>query len=201
MTCKALFWVDVPCLKELNSFMLISQAVSLQSVGRAVANRLLGGSTETPVPPASGWSSPGELELLIEKPRVPVDFVFPTPRFSLKTKQEVGVICVSYSMAWALVSVRSEMRCVLEHQATADLSQSSLGSQELFAGFEESWIRLRAATRYTNLITFDYPTVWRTWGGQASCLGSHICRRITVLGRKTYNQSWTQFWRKKMSCV
>lgn len=109
MTCKALFWVDVPCLKELNSFMLISQAMSLQSVGRAVANRLLGGRTETPALPASGWSSPGELELLIERPRVPVDFFFPTPRFSLKTKQEVGVICVSYSMAWALVSIRSEM--------------------------------------------------------------------------------------------
>lgn len=58
----------------------------------------------------------------------------------------MGVILVCYSMAQALVSVWSEMRHVQEHQATADLSQSSLGSQELCTVFEESWIRNAVAT-------------------------------------------------------
>lgn len=124
MTCKALFWVDVPCLKGLNSFMLISQAVSLQSVGRAVANRLLGGSTETPALPASGWSSPGELELLIERPRVSVDFFFPTPRFSLKTKQEVGVISeLQHGLSPCLYKVRWDVYWSTRPQLTCPKAQ------------------------------------------------------------------------------
>lgn len=182
--------------------MLTSQTVPLQLGKRAVAihclvevQRPCHKNTSTPNfrlkfswwAGTTDWEAKGSCRF---SPSLP-------PRFSLKTKQKVGVISVSYSMARALVSIRSEMRCVQEHQATAGLSQSSLVSQELFLRSLWSGTELPPDI---NPNTFDSPTVWRTWG-QASCLGAHICCRITMLGRKPYNHPWTQFWRKKMSCV
>lgn len=175
--------------------MLTSQTVPLQSVRRPVANTLLGASIWTQskkhqCPQLQIEVLPVRWNLLPWKPKVPIDF-YPKGR-SENRGESVYRLWVTACM------VRGETRTgALGYSRPVPKLTGITGAFHWFWGVldqarglgRQSWF-----IQLSNSVKNLRRTGIKSWG-------PHLLQIYCAGQKTTYNQPWTWFWRKKMSCV